>query len=198
MKSSTSLVALLSLVSVAVSSTIPAEGGSSCKASDRVLVDTHTVTAAGYEFQVSTKACSDDVVTPRALEKRVTFNVSISTSTLALPVVPCDGGPLAADCTALSNAITAAYEASGDATLFVVDPQFAQEFSLGTCLWAWVNNNPVNGAVLEYCYSGLTEVLGFNIYESCIRNGDTGGYVIPSNPQLVPASVDWYFEVLHS
>lgn len=43
--------------------------------------------------------------------------------------------------------------------MFTVAPQFAQELSLGTCLWAWINENPVSGgADLEECYSTLVRV----------------------------------------
>ncbi|KAJ7884937.1 hypothetical protein B0H13DRAFT_1889771 [Mycena leptocephala] len=199
MKPSTSLVALLSLASVVVSSAITARGVSSCKASDRVLVDTQTVTAAGHKFQVSTKACSADALASRSLEKRVTFNSCAAGETTTYTCVTNQGvGPLEADCVALSNAIVAAFEGPGQPTLFTVSPQFAQEFSLGTCLWAWINNNPVGGATLQYCYSGLTGVLGFNLDNSCIVPGDTGGFVTASNPLLVSASLDWVFEVLHS
>ncbi|KAF7367597.1 hypothetical protein MSAN_00823000 [Mycena sanguinolenta] len=200
MKSSTSLLALFSLVSVMVCSTNTGQGISSCKAEDRVLVDSRNVTAGGYEFQVSTKACSAAVLTSRVFQKRVYYNSCASGETLTSTytcVTNQGTGPLEADCVSLSNALTAAYEGPGDPTLFTVSPQYAQEFSYGTCLWAWINQNPVGGAALEYCYSGLN-VMGFNLDQSCIVNGDTGGYVIPSNPQLVPASLNWVFEVLHS
>ncbi|KAJ7921730.1 hypothetical protein B0H13DRAFT_2318241 [Mycena leptocephala] len=169
MKPSTSLVALLSLASVVVSSAITARGVSSCKASDRVLVDTQTVTAAGHKFQISTKACSADALTSRSLEKRVTFQLAHSRRLCCL-----------------SNAIVAAFEGPGQPTLFTVSPQFVQEFSLGTCLWAWINNNPVGGATLQYCYSGLTGVLGFNLDNSCIVPGDTGGFVTARTPCSSP------------
>ncbi|KAJ7921711.1 hypothetical protein B0H13DRAFT_2318222 [Mycena leptocephala] len=169
MKPSTSLVALLSLASVVVSSAITARGVSSCKASDRVLVDTQTVTAAGHKFQVSTKACSADALASRSLEKRVTFNSCAAGETTTYTCVTNQGvGPLKADCVALSNAIVAAFEGPSQPTLFTVSPQFVQEFSLGTCLWAWINNNPACGATLQYCYSGLTGVLAFNLDNSCI------------------------------
>ncbi|KAF8156314.1 hypothetical protein K438DRAFT_1986900 [Mycena galopus ATCC 62051] len=197
MKASTTLVALLSLASVAVSSTIPARGAhiSTCPASDRVLVETHTITAGAHEFQVSTKACSADVLAsdsaPRARETQ-----SPSTETQTYTCVVGEGeGPLYTDCVALANAITATYGTNYE-ELFTVEPQFVQEFSLGTCLFAWINENPVGGAYLEYCYTGLAEVLAANIDSSCIINGDTGGYVIPSGSNLVPASIDWVFEVL--
>ncbi|KAJ7805051.1 hypothetical protein B0H13DRAFT_2387962 [Mycena leptocephala] len=198
MKPSTSLVAFLSFVSIAVSSAIPAQGA--CKAADQVLVDTHTVTAAaGHELQVSTKACSADVLSlssaqNRTVEKRVTFTTCGING--AFECVTNQGiGPLESDCLALSDAITATFTGS-----FTVAPQFVQTFSLGTCLYAWINLNPVGGASLSACYSGLTEVLAFNLDHSCIVSGDTGGFVIPgsSEPGLDPAVLDWTFEVLHS
>ncbi|KAJ7921727.1 hypothetical protein B0H13DRAFT_1866508 [Mycena leptocephala] len=174
MKLSTSLVALLSLASVVVSSAITARGVSSCKASDRVLVDTQTVTAAGHKFQVSTKACSADALASRSLDKRVTFNsCAAGETTTYTRVHQPRSRPARGRLVALSNAIVAAFE----------DQAFVQEFSLGTCLWAWINNNPVGGATLQYCYSGL-------LY----RPRDTGGFVTASNPLLVPASLDWVFE----
>ncbi|KAJ7769168.1 hypothetical protein DFH07DRAFT_954402 [Mycena maculata] len=195
MRPSTSLVALLSLASVVVSSTIPGKGISSCKANDRVLVDTRTVTAGGYKFQVSTKACSTDALASRAFTKRQTFNSCAAGETTTYTCVTNEGtGPLESDCTALLTAVKAADEGSGDPTLFTVPPQFVEEFSLGTCLFAWFNDNPVGGATLEYFGTNMGGILD----EDCIVNGDTGGYVIPSNPNLVPASLDWVFEVLRS
>ncbi|KAJ7458241.1 hypothetical protein FB451DRAFT_1372370 [Mycena latifolia] len=200
MKPATSLVALLSLASLAVSSATPSQGIlSSCNARDRVLVETRNVTAAGHEIQISTKACSADVLTTRSLKESLTFNA-------------CTGGPgpLESDCASLESALPAAVAAaSGDSlpswpwmfpefdysgpTMFTVAPQFVQEFTLGTCLWAWINNNPINGATLQYCYVGV-EVHGGNIDELCIIPGDTGGVAIPSNPQLNPVVLAWIFE----
>ncbi|KAJ7092232.1 hypothetical protein C8R44DRAFT_816700 [Mycena epipterygia] len=199
MKPSTSLVALLSLASAVVSSAIPARGISSCKAHDRVLVETRNFTAAGHEFQVSTKACSAHVLTSRAVEKRQVFNSCAAGETTMFTCLTNEGlGPLFSDCTALSSAIVAAFEQAGDPTLFTVSPQFVQEFSLGTCLYAWINQNPVGGATLQCSYGYVTSFLAFNLDESCILAGDTGGFTTVSNPQLVPPSLDWNFEVLHS
>ncbi|KAJ7690194.1 hypothetical protein B0H17DRAFT_1065235 [Mycena rosella] len=199
MKPSTSLVALLSFASAVVSSIVPARGLSSCIAQDRVLVETRNVTAAGHEFQVLTKACSADVLNSRAVQKRQTFNSCAAGETTTYTCVTNEGaGPLLADCTALSAAIVAAFEQAGEPTLFTVSPQFVQEFSLGTCLYAWINQNPVGGATLQCSYSYVTGVLAFNLDESCIVPGDTGGFTTVSNPQLVPASLEWNFEVLHS
>ncbi|KAJ7260247.1 hypothetical protein C8J57DRAFT_1338591 [Mycena rebaudengoi] len=196
MKSSIPLLALLSLASVVMSSAIPAQGVSSCKASDRVLVHSRNVTAAGHEFQVSTKACSADVLSSssRAVEKRTTFTTCGIGGSFNC-VINQGLGPLEADCVALSNAIVATFEGS-----FSVDPQFVQEFSLGTCLWAWINENPVGGATLSACYGGLTSFLAFNLMQNCIVPGDTGGFVIPStlNTNIDPAVLDWVFEILHS
>ncbi|KAJ7197393.1 hypothetical protein GGX14DRAFT_471212 [Mycena pura] len=199
MKPSTSLAALLSLASAVVSSTIPARGISSCKAEDRVLVESHTVTAGGHEFTVSTKACSADVLTAVGVNKRQVFNSCAAGETTFFTCVTNQGaGPLMSDCTALSAAIVAADEQPGEPTLFTVSPQFVQEFSLGTCLYAWINQNPVGGATLQCSYSYVTSDLAFNLDNSCIKAGDTGGFTSVSNPQLVPASLEWNFEVLHS
>jgi len=200
MRLSTSLVALLSLASAVVSSTIPVQGISACRAQDRVLVESHTVTAGGHEFTMSTKACSEDALkSVGGVDKRLVFNSCASGETTTFTCVTNEGvGPLASDCTALSAAIVAADEQAGDATLFSVSPQFVQEFSLGTCLYAWINQNPVGGPILECSYSYTTFDLAFNLDESCISNGDTGGFTTVSNPALVPASLDWNFEVLHS
>ncbi|KAJ7747322.1 hypothetical protein B0H16DRAFT_1462139 [Mycena metata] len=203
MKPSNSLASFFSFVSLVVSS---AQGASStsCKTADRVLVKTHTVTAGGHEFQVSTKACSADVLAlsnssqshPRAIEKRQAFTVcGISGENEC--VVGEGAGPLEADCVALSNAVVAAFEGSGALASFTVAPQFVQEFSLGTCLWAWINENPVSGgASLSECYSTVTEVLSANLNGQCILHGDTGGFIIPEtlNVGLDPRVLEWTFE----
>lgn len=160
-----------------------AQGVSSCHASDRVLVDTHSVTAGGYEFQVSTKACSADVLqfsspSSRTLQKRTTFATCGFGG--AFECIRNEGiVPLPADCLALNNAFIAAFIGPTRnchlhcslctflnpniyvvPTLFTVPPQFVQEFSLGTCLWAWINENPntVNGATLTECYGWLVRI----------------------------------------
>ncbi|KAF7344260.1 hypothetical protein MVEN_01717300 [Mycena venus] len=199
MKLYTSLAPLLSLASTVVSSAIPARGIFSCIAQDRVLVETRNVTAGGHEFQVSTKACSADVLTSRAVEKRQVFNSCAAGETTTFTCVTNEGvGPLASDCSALTAAIVAAFEQSGDPALFTVSPQFVQEFSLGTCLYAWINQNPVGGATLQCSYSYVTSVLAPTLDSDCVTQGDTGGFTTVSNPQLVPASLDWNFEVIHS
>ncbi|KAJ7328353.1 hypothetical protein DFH08DRAFT_1084492 [Mycena albidolilacea] len=176
---------------------IQARGVSSCIAQDRVLVKTHNVSAAGHEIQVSTKACSADVLISRAVEKRQVFNSCAAIENTLFQCVTNQGaGPLFADCTALSSAIVAVFEQAGDPPLFTVSPQFVQEFSLGTCLYAWINQNPVGGATLQCSYSYVTSFLAFHLDESCILAGDTGGFSIVSNlnPQLDPASLDWNFD----
>ncbi|KAJ7473846.1 hypothetical protein B0H11DRAFT_2195513 [Mycena galericulata] len=192
MKPFTSLAALLSLASLVVSSSTADQRLASCKASDRVLVSTRNVTAAGHEFQVSTKACSADVLNSRALEKRQVFDLCNNGETLNFECVVGEGaGPLLGDCDNLEQAIIAAFEEPGD-------PQFAQEFSLGTCLWAWINDNPVGGAVLEFCYSELTSELGPLLIDDCIIDGVTGGIAFPSGINFVPAALEWTFEVLRA
>ncbi|KAJ7512407.1 hypothetical protein B0H11DRAFT_1898897 [Mycena galericulata] len=81
---------------------------------------------------------------------------------------------------------------------FTVAPQFVKEFSLGTCLWAWINDNPVNGAVLEFCNGGLTPLADV-VDNNCVTNPSvigSGGYALPipftTNP--FPAYADWIFD----
>ncbi|KAJ7218373.1 hypothetical protein GGX14DRAFT_541362 [Mycena pura] len=209
MKPSNSLVSFFAFVTLVVSSAVPAPSASStsCKAADRVLVETHTVTAGGHELQVSTKACSADVLAlsqsqPRAIEKRQFFNICGSEGEFQC-VVGQGVGPLEADCVALSNAIVAMFEAgaNGANAVFTVAPQFVQEFSLGTCLWAFINENPVTGGFLmEECYSTLTEFLAPALMEDCVATGETAGFVIPEtlNKNTNPLFLDWTFEILHS
>ncbi|KAJ7764334.1 hypothetical protein B0H16DRAFT_1454875 [Mycena metata] len=213
MKQSNSLVPFLAFVLLVVCSVVPAQGASTaCKAADRVLVETRTVTASGHEFQVSTKACSADVLAlsnssqsqPRALERRQSETFNTCGLGASFNCVVNEGtGPLEADCVALSNAIVAAFEGPGrkyhppyssctslnlilyleEDSFFAVPPQFVQEFSLGTCLWAYINENPAPaGAVLEECYSILTQEYSVILNEDCIVNGDTGGFLIPEPP----------------
>lgn len=91
---------------------------------DRVLVDTHTVTAGGHEFQVSTKACSADVLAlssqsqARAIEKRQVFTTCGIGGDFEC-VVGQGVGPLEADCAALSNAVVAAFEAAGGKSFLI-------------------------------------------------------------------------------
>ncbi|KAJ7896119.1 hypothetical protein B0H13DRAFT_2338549 [Mycena leptocephala] len=199
----THLLAFFSLASIVVASTIPAQGVSSCHASDRVLVDTHNVTAGGYEFQVSTKACSADVLqvsspSSRTLQKRTTFATCGFGG--AFECIRNEGiAPLPADCLALNNAFIAAFIGPTRNCIYAV--HFVQEFSLGTCLWAWINENPntVNGATLTECYGWLPEFLAFNLNSSCMVSGATAGFVVPgslSNPD--PRALDYTFEILHS
>ncbi|KAJ7828533.1 hypothetical protein B0H14DRAFT_3873267 [Mycena olivaceomarginata] len=106
-------------------------------------------------------------------------------------------GPLEADCVALENALPAFAATQSNPFSFTVLPQFVQEFTLGTCLWAWINTNPIGGAILQYCYVGV-EANGITLDGNCIFPGDTAGIAIPSNPQLNPVVLAWAFEVLHS
>ncbi|KAJ7730407.1 hypothetical protein B0H16DRAFT_1696918 [Mycena metata] len=197
------------LISLFVSSVVFAQGAAltSCKAADRVLINNRTVSAGGHEFQVSTKACSADVLAlssrshSRAIEKRDTFTTCGIGGEFRC-VVGQGVGPLAADCAALSNAVVAAFESNTGPALdtFTVPPQFVQELSLGTCLWAWINENPVTGgAVLQECYSTLTGFLAPDL-NSCITAADTGGFVIPGtlNTGFDPRILEWTFEILHS
>ncbi|KAJ7764335.1 hypothetical protein B0H16DRAFT_1454876 [Mycena metata] len=184
----------------------PAQGASStsCKAADRVLVTNHTVTAGGHEFQVATKACSADALSlsqTRALEKRQTVVFNTCGMGFEITCVVNEGtGPLESDCVALGNAITAAFEGPGQAnSFFMVSPQFVQEFTLGTCLWAYINENPAPaGAVLEECYTSLTQNYGPLLNQDCIVHGDTGGVLIPEtlNTGTAPGALAWAFEKL--
>ncbi|KAJ6505295.1 hypothetical protein C8R45DRAFT_1209085 [Mycena sanguinolenta] len=178
-------LALLSLASVVVPYVIPGSRGiSSCNAQDRVLVDTHTVTAAGYEFQVSTKACSANALVSRGIYMRqVEDACGISESPNTIP-----------------ECVIAAFEEPTDPVnnLFEVAPQFAQEFSLGTCLWAWINEQPVGGTTLEYCYQGLS-ALGTNIDGRCLSvswNESLGGFITPILGGSPNPILDWVFECI--
>ncbi|KAJ6527236.1 hypothetical protein DFH09DRAFT_1186968, partial [Mycena vulgaris] len=188
MKSFATIVALLSLASLGASSATPS--------SDRVLAETRNVTAAGHEIQISTKACSAEVLASHSVAKRQVFNACAGGETTTFTCVTNQGaGPLEADCVALENTLTAFAGTQIDLKLphpfsFTVLPQFVQEFTLGTCLWAWINTNPVGGATLQYCYVGL-EANGVTLDGNCIFPGDTGGVAIPSNPQLNPVVLAW-------
>ncbi|KAF7359058.1 hypothetical protein MSAN_01246800 [Mycena sanguinolenta] len=196
MKTTSTVVAFLSFASLAF-----AYGGvsPSCQAQDRVLVKSRTLSVDGHEIQISTKACSADVLeaSRRPLAKRQVFDACEGETTTYTCVTNEGTGPLEADCAALQTALPAALANEGNPSSFEVPPQFAEEFSLGTCLWAFINENPVGGATLSYCYVGV-EVNGENLDESCIVPGDTGGFTTVSNPNLNPIVLDWTFEVLHS
>ncbi|KAJ7921450.1 hypothetical protein B0H13DRAFT_1866611 [Mycena leptocephala] len=143
MKTFTSLAALLSLAPLAVSSANASQGVlSSCNARDRVIVETRNVTVGGHEIQISTKACSADVLASPSLEKRLVLNACGNDDTFTCVLEGGVPGPVRSDCTALENALPAFLASEGGPTTFTVAPQFAQEFTLGTCLWAWINNNP--------------------------------------------------------
>ncbi|KAJ7775979.1 hypothetical protein DFH07DRAFT_766917 [Mycena maculata] len=121
-------------------------------------------------WTVSSKACSAEALASHALEKRQTGDSCI----ISEKKVICAAGtaPTASDCDALETAIITAFDQPG-------------EFSLGTCLWSWVNNNPVGGATLEYCYSDLVD-------ETCVDSGDLG-VIEPLDPTLSPV-FDWFLE----
>ncbi|KAJ7036416.1 hypothetical protein C8F04DRAFT_1181427 [Mycena alexandri] len=163
-----------------------------CKASDRVLIETRNVTAGGHTIQISTKACSAEAVASRPLAKRQVENAcEFGGSDLRCGT----GGtaPLAADCTALESALPAALAAEGNPTLFEVAPQTAEEFSLGTCLWAWANNNPAGGATLEFCFSDLVQ-FGKDLDKDCIAAGATVGLVQPNSATLPASELAWFQE----
>ncbi|KAJ7792772.1 hypothetical protein B0H14DRAFT_3562397 [Mycena olivaceomarginata] len=198
MKSFATIVALLSLASLGASSATPSSGSvSSCKASDQVLVETRNVTAAGHEIQISTKACSADVLASHSLAKRQVFDACGSGGTTTFTCVTNQGaGPLEADCVALENALPAFAATQSNPFSFTVLPQFVQEFTLGTCLWAWINTNPIGGAI----FAVLLRRSGGQRYNprwNCIFPGDTAGIAIPSNPQLNPVVLAWAFKAFH-
>lgn len=67
----------LSLALIASAATVPSAKNfpSLCAAADRIPVSTRTVTAGGFEFQISTEACSKGLspvepLAPRSIEKR--------------------------------------------------------------------------------------------------------------------------------
>jgi len=187
---------LLSLVSLAKSSGFPSQ--SSCQASDRILVSTRTISSGGHDIQISTKACSTEALAAHSQvqTKRQTFD-ACEGETISYECVTDEGeGPLEADCLALQNALPPALAAEGNPEFFTVPPQFVEEFSFGTCLWAWFNTNPTGGATLQYCYGGL-EDNGEILDEDCVVPGfASGGIAIPSSSSIVPADLAWVQEVL--
>ncbi|KAJ7453405.1 hypothetical protein FB451DRAFT_1565563 [Mycena latifolia] len=197
------LLAALAIVSNAaltqgVASPLPSQGItpqgvlSSCPASDRVLVETRNfTTAAGHNIQISTKACSADVLATRSLEKRQTINVCNSAS-LSFECAAGGIAPTTSDCRNLQEEFPELIEEEGDPTFFVLEPQFVQEFTLDTCLWAWVNENVVGGANLEYCFSGVASNGNF-LNENCIDEGDSGGFITTTTNN---AAQFWVQEVL--
>ncbi|KAJ7636374.1 hypothetical protein FB45DRAFT_906476 [Roridomyces roridus] len=198
------LLISFALAASALASAVPSSGfSSSCPASERVLVETHNVTAGGHEFQVSTKACSAEILAAHSaqeskeLQKRQTFDSCVG-ETMTFGCFGAGAGPTLADCTALSSAMVAAFEQPGQPILFTVLAGFVQEFSHGTCLYAWINENPAGTVTLQYCYSSVSQDLGLTAANNCLPRGDLGGFATASNPQLIPASLDWVFEVVHS
>ncbi|KAK7059937.1 hypothetical protein R3P38DRAFT_2838611 [Favolaschia claudopus] len=193
-------LALLSFASLAACSAVPSTGfvsATNCKASDRVLVESHNVTVNGHNIQVSTKACSADALNGRSLAKRQVFN-ACEGETITFTCVTNQGvGPTAADCKALETALPPFLQQQGNPQSFTVAPQFVQEFTLGTCMWAWFNTNPVGGTTLSYCYVGL-EANGQTLDGNCTPQGATGGIAVPSSSTLNPVVLAWAQEVLHS
>ncbi|KAF8171593.1 hypothetical protein K438DRAFT_1773145 [Mycena galopus ATCC 62051] len=181
MKAALSFIALLSLAGLAVASTLPSGGAtlSSCAADARVLVETRTVTVAGHEIQVSTKACSANSIASRSFEKR---------QNLACGLGPA-AAPAPADCAALQAALPG-FVAAQPSGFFVVAPQFVEEVSLGTCLYAWINNNAVGGASLEGCWTDV-ETFGSILSPGCISAGQNAGIAFPTTAVVNDA---WIFE----
>ncbi|KAJ7672022.1 hypothetical protein B0H17DRAFT_1141309 [Mycena rosella] len=200
MQLTSTLRALLSLASVALSVSVvrPASVGLvsslpvGCKASDRVLIETRNVTAGGHTIQISTKACSAEAVASRGLAKRQVQNACVA-ETINFECLIGGTAPLAADCTALESAVPAALAAEGNPTFFELAPQTVEEFTLGTCLWAWVNNNPVGGATLEFCFSEVEEI-GEILDSGCIAAGETGGLALPSSATVPASELAWFQE----
>ncbi|KAF7367930.1 hypothetical protein MSAN_00858000 [Mycena sanguinolenta] len=192
MKTALSFVALLSLAALAVASTLPSGGvvSTSCAAGARVLIETRNVTVGEHEIQVSTKACSPNIITSRSFEKRQTVACGQAT-TLECAVSPV-AAPLAADCNALQAALPA-FVATQPA-FFVVAPQTVEEVSLGTCQYAWINDNAVGGVTLEGCWTDV-ETFGSILTPGCIGAGQSAGIAFPTT---AVANDAWIFEVLHS
>ncbi|KAJ7260662.1 hypothetical protein C8J57DRAFT_1319187 [Mycena rebaudengoi] len=191
MKAALSFVAVLSLAALAVSSTLPSGGAvlSSCTAGARVLVETRNVTVAGHEIQVSTEACSANIITSRSFEKRQTLACGQATSFACAAAPP---GPAPADCAALQAALPA-FVAAQPSPFFVVAPQTVQVLSLGTCEYAWINNNAVGGVTLQGCWSDVV-FFGSILTPGCINAGQTAGIAFPTTAVVNNA---WIFEVLH-
>jgi len=193
MKLYTSLFASLFLASVVLSSTISVPRTSSCKASDRVLVNAHTVTSPdGHEIQIATKACSADALnSPHGLTKRQT--ISTASDGQRYTCVTGEGaGPNPSDCAVIINYLQSTYVATDSQAIFVVSPQFAQVLTYATCEWAWINTEPVGGYTLSDLYLDLYD-LGANLND-CVVAGDSGGIGTPIFSATM-FTVDWEFEV---
>jgi hypothetical protein len=97
---------------------IPAQGVlSSCNARDRVIVETRNVTVGGHEIQISTKACSADVLASPSLEKRLVLNACGNDDTFTCVLEGGVPGPVRSDCTALENALPAFLASEGGNSL---------------------------------------------------------------------------------
>ncbi|KAJ7215579.1 hypothetical protein GGX14DRAFT_392014 [Mycena pura] len=190
MKTVLSFVALISLA--AASSTLPSGGKvlSSCAADARVLVKTRNFTVGGHEIQVSTKACSANIVTSRSFGKRQTLLCDTRQAT----TFECATGlppPVIADCDNLRAALPG-FVATQPPFFEPVAPQFLQSVTLGTCEYAWINNNPVGGATLEGCWSDMEE-FGSILTSGCIEVGEPAGIAFPTVPLAIPNDT-WIFE----
>ncbi|KAF8143661.1 hypothetical protein K438DRAFT_1993625 [Mycena galopus ATCC 62051] len=156
-----------------------------------LLVETRNITVAGHEIQVSTKACSANIIASRSFEKRQTFACGQAT-TLECAVGPA-AAPAPTDCAALQAALPA-FVAAQPSPFFVVAPQFVEELALGTCLYAWINNNAVGGVSLEGCWTDV-ETFGSILTPGCINVGQNAGIAFPTT---AVANDAWIFEVVHS
>ncbi|KAF7367935.1 hypothetical protein MSAN_00858500 [Mycena sanguinolenta] len=193
MKTALSFVALLSVAALAVSAALPSGGvvSTSCAAGTRVLVETRNVTVGEHEIQVSTKACSPNIIASRSFEKRQTVACGQAT-TLECAVSPV-AAPLPADCNTL-QAVLPSFVATQPSPFFVVAPQFVEELALGTCQYAWINDNAVGGVTLEGCWTDV-ETFGSILTGGCIDVGQSAGIAFATTPAVNDA---WIFEVLHS
>ncbi|KAJ7649678.1 hypothetical protein FB45DRAFT_858688 [Roridomyces roridus] len=159
MKFSEPLLVLVSVGATTVAA-LPqiSESPSSCLGTDSVLLQTRNfTTSAGDILRVENRACSGARSTNSGHSKRQTVvDACVLDETINFQCfnIPNGVGPNAADCNKLNAAIIETFEAAGDVDLFSVTNNTVAQFSLGTCGYAWINDNPTD--TLEFCFSEIT------------------------------------------
>ncbi|KAJ7635392.1 hypothetical protein FB45DRAFT_1143649 [Roridomyces roridus] len=196
MKLSATLLLVVSVAATALAVfTHISEIPTSCVAS-KVVQTRNFTTTTGEVIRIDTKTCSGGTGADSGHSKRQTINACVAETINFSCVAGAGAGPVAGDCDNLNTGIIEAFEAAGDPTLFTVNPQTVQTFTLGTCQFAWINEN--TAAILEFCFSEITAVMGPQLINGCIVPGDTAGVARPSGTGIPATTLDWVFEVLHS
>ncbi|KAJ7635390.1 hypothetical protein FB45DRAFT_911411 [Roridomyces roridus] len=172
---------------------------SSCIGTDSVVLQiSNFTTSTGDILRVEHKACSAATITNSGHSKRQTvvdacvLDESFTFRCFATGAI----GPTAADCNNLNAAIIETFEAAGDLDLFSVANGTVATFRLGTCAYAWVNQNPTD--TLEFCFSETTGFLGPELINGCIVNGDTAGVATPSGAGIPANILEWSFEIVRA